>query len=239
MITDTSLAPEGRAPLKVPIFPTSSTEFSTAMAHYYRGEVGRMTSWRDRLDRTTNWAIAGSAAMLSVSLSNAAAHHGVLLFAMGLVFLLLVIESRRYRFFHCYRCRVRLIERNYFAQIFSPRADADPTQWMIQLADDLRAPRFSISFMDAIAKRLRRTYVWLFGVLLLAWLLKITSKGLQPPGSTEASEATGWLVENASIGIVPGWCVVVAIALFYLSMLYLVLRFRHETGELGYGEVHV
>ena len=84
MITDTSLSAEGRAPLKVPIFPIGSTEFGTAMAHYYRGEVGRMTSWRDRLDRTTNWAIAGSAAMLSVALSNTGAHHGVLLFAMGL-----------------------------------------------------------------------------------------------------------------------------------------------------------
>ena len=239
MITDTSLSAEGRAPLKVPIFPIGSTEFGTAMAHYYRGEVGRMTSWRDRLDRTTNWAIAGSAAMLSVALSNTGAHHGVLLFAMGLVFLLLVIESRRYRFFHCYRSRVRLIERNYFAQIFAPRADMDPAQWMIQLADDLRAPRFSISLLDAMGKRLRRNYLWLFGVLLLAWLLKVTSKGLQPPGSVETSGAAGWLVESASIGIVPGWCVVVAITLFYLSMLWLVLRSRHESGELGYGEVHV
>jgi uncharacterized membrane protein len=239
MITDPSLASEGRAPLKLQLFPTSSAEFGTAMAHYYRGELGRMTSWRDRLDRTTNWAIAGSAAMLSVSLSNAGSHHGVLLFAMGLVFLLLTIESRRYRFFHSYRCRVRLIERNYFAQIFSPRADADPAKWMVQLGDDLRLPRFSISFLDAMAKRLRRNYVWLFAILLLAWLLKITSDHLQPPGPIEASGVTGSLVENASVGVVPGWCVVLAIALFYLSMLLLILRPKHDTGELGYGEVHV
>lgn len=26
------------------------------LAQYYRGEVGRTTTWRNRLDRTTNWA---------------------------------------------------------------------------------------------------------------------------------------------------------------------------------------
>ncbi|HKP86818.1 MAG TPA: DUF2270 domain-containing protein, partial [Blastocatellia bacterium] len=57
-------------------------EFVNALAHYYRGELSRMMSWRDRLDRTTNWAITGVGAMLSVSLSSPQSHHGVLLFAM-------------------------------------------------------------------------------------------------------------------------------------------------------------
>src|SRR2546425_12813510 len=52
-----------------PLFPTNSAEFVNTISHYYRGEMSRMISWRDRLDRTTNWAIAGGAAMLSVSLS--------------------------------------------------------------------------------------------------------------------------------------------------------------------------
>jgi uncharacterized membrane protein len=41
----------------------------TALVHYYRGELSRMMSWRDRLDRTTNWAIGALAAMLSISLA--------------------------------------------------------------------------------------------------------------------------------------------------------------------------
>jgi uncharacterized membrane protein len=238
MVPDTSFASNARAPAAVPVFPSSSAELGTAIAHYYRGELGRMTSWRNRLDRTTNWAIAASAAMLSVSLSNAESHHGVLLFAMVLVFLLLTIESRRYRFFHCYRNRVRLIERNYFAQIFSPRADANPAQWMSQLADDLRAPKFTISLLDAMSSRLRRNYAWLFGILLLAWGLKITSRHLQRPESLAASRGD-LLFENASIGVVPGWCAVLVIAALYLGMIYLALRSRRGDGELGYGEVHV
>jgi uncharacterized membrane protein len=44
------------------IFPTTRTEFVNLIAHYYRGEMGRMTSWRDRVDRTSNWAITVKAA---------------------------------------------------------------------------------------------------------------------------------------------------------------------------------
>src|SRR5437867_12672104 len=132
-------------------FPTNSSEFTNALSHYYRGEMARMISWRDRLDRTTNWAIAGGAAMLSVSLSTPSSHHGVLLFAVLMVFLLLVIESRRYRFFHVYRSRVRLLERNYYAQLFSATEINKSNDWMKQLAEDLRLPRFTISWNQALA----------------------------------------------------------------------------------------
>jgi len=34
----------------------SPGEFNTAMIHFYRGEVQRSNTWRNRLDTTTNWA---------------------------------------------------------------------------------------------------------------------------------------------------------------------------------------
>src|SRR5215471_18797184 len=119
------------------VFPSGSQEFINLLSHYYRGEMARMMSWRDRIDRTTNWAIGAVAATLSVSLSSLTAHHGVLLFAMLLVFLLLVIESRRYRFFDVYRNRVRLLERNYYAQIFGRGEAVDLNEWMNRLSLDL------------------------------------------------------------------------------------------------------
>ncbi|HEY9009509.1 MAG TPA: DUF2270 domain-containing protein, partial [Devosia sp.] len=94
--------------------PSNSAEATNAMVHYYRAEMARMTSWRNRLDQTSNWAITVTAALLSVSLSTPAAHHGVLLFALLLVSLLLYVEARRYRFYDVYRMRVRQFERHYF-----------------------------------------------------------------------------------------------------------------------------
>src|SRR3954471_20705647 len=93
-----------------PPLPSTSTETINALAQFHRAEMGRMTGWRDRIDRTTNWAITVVAGMLSLSLSTPNAHHGVLIFAMVLVLLLLIIEARRYRFFDVYRARIRKLE---------------------------------------------------------------------------------------------------------------------------------
>ncbi len=235
---DITIRPEPKpAP---PVFPTNSVEFVNTLAHYYRGELSRMMSWRDRLDRTTNWAIAAVAAMLSVSLSSPQSHHGVLLFAMVLVFLLLHIESRRYRFFHVYRSRVRMLERNYYARILSPRDLLDPTHWMAQLADDLRLPRFSMTRSQAMARRLRRNYIWLFLILLIAWFLKTTTSVLQPDAPTyHLIQSPSELLNNASIGYLPGWLVLLSILAFYGWMFYIMRAYREAAGELAYGEVHV
>lgn len=236
---DITIRPDSIARPGPPIFPTNSVEFVNALSHYYRAELSRMMSWRDRLDRTTNWAITGVGAMLSVSLSSPQSHHGVLLFAMVLIFLLLHIETRRYRFFHVYRSRVRLIERNYYVRIFSARDVIDITHWMNQLGEDLRLPRFTITSTQAMARRLRRNYIWLFLILLLAWLLKTTTSVLQASGNAEIVRSTSELFKNASIGSVPGWLITLLVISFYTGLFYIMLRHREAAGELAYGEVHV
>jgi uncharacterized membrane protein len=219
--------------------PKTSSESVTLVAHYYRGEMGRMSGWRDRIDRTTNWAITVAGAMLSVSLSTPTAHHGVLLFAMVLVLLLLVIESRRYRFFDVYRARVRLLERQYFARVFSAEGESD-IKWMRSLSDDLRKPVFLMSQGQAFSRRLRRNYIWMFLILLIAWLLKISTPKLMPDGTpghfaNSISEWTG----GAAIGPVSGWMVVLGVAAFYCWTVYAALRRYAGGGELAIGEVHV
>ena len=136
--------PDTGPTIKPPVFPSTTSEFITVIAHYHRAEIARMAGWRDRIDRTTNWAITVVAAMLSISLSTPTAHHGVLLFAMLLILLLLVIEARRYRFFDVYRGRVRRIERNYFAQVFAPEPQTSD-DWVHVLGSDLRRPLFRIT----------------------------------------------------------------------------------------------
>lgn len=223
----------------LPPLPTSSPEFINMLAHYYRGEMGRMAGWRDRIDRTTNWAITVAAAMISLSLSTPTAHHGVLLFAMLLVMLLLLIEARRYRFFDVYRARVRAFERNYFAQIFAPIPGAD-MNWVRFLGEDLRRPRFLITLAMAMSRRLRRNYIWLFLVLLLAWVLKIATPRLQQGGASRNFVASIWeMIESASLGRIPGWLVLLVVIAFYAWLAYAVARGDGRTGELAHGEVHV
>ena len=228
-----------RPAITAPVFPSTSTEFITVMAHYHRAEIARMAGWRDQIDRTTNWAITVVAAMLSVSLSTPTAHHGVLLFAMVLVLLLLVIEARRYRFFDVYRNRVRRMERNYYAQIFSPE-DGTTDDWIHKLGDDLRRPLFLTSHSQAISRRMRRNYCWLFLILLVAWLVKTTFIRMQESAvETHLVGSAGEWVRNAAIGPVPGWIVIPAVTLFYGWVLFASLRRPKGEGELAFGNVHV
>jgi uncharacterized membrane protein len=225
-------------PGKLPL-PLTSAETVTAVAHFHRAEIARMTSWRNRIDLTTNWAITVVAGMLSVSLSTPNAHHGVLLFAMALVLLLLSIEARRYRFFDVYRARVRQLERNYYAEIFAPEPGAEPN-WARALGDDLRSPRFLIPLSVALSRRLRRNYFWMFLVLLFAWVLKISNWELKQ-GETGSHAAHLFLsaLGNATLGPFPGWAVLLAVVVFFAWLSYTTFRPWEASGELAHGEVHV
>jgi len=220
------------ASLIQPGLPSSSGENVTAMVHYYRAEMARMSSWRDRLDRTSNWAITVVAALLSISLSTPAAHQGVMLFAMLLVALLLYVEARRYRFYDVYRMRVRQFERHYFAPAFSASA-ADPGRapWLDALSEDLRHPRFRIDFRTALIRRLRRNYVWMYAILLLAWVLKITSPRLTADGAQQDVPISPMtIIDNAALGPLPGWIVVPIVLVFYAVIVAACLS-RHKRAD--------
>ena len=217
-------------------FPSSPSEFITVFAHFHRAEIARMAGWRDRIDRTTNWAITLVAAMLSVSLSTSNAHHSVLMFAMVLAFFLLMIESRRYRFFDVYRSRVRRLERNYYAKLFDPTLKAEE-DWQHIMAADLTAPTFVMSMAEAVSRRLRRNYIWIFLILLGAWALKVTFpsfNGESPP----ALSFHDW-VGNAGVGPVSGWLISAIIVAFYGWIIVATLRTYGRQGELAHGNAHV
>ncbi|RYE41066.1 MAG: DUF2270 domain-containing protein [Hyphomicrobiales bacterium] len=219
--------------------PATSSETVNAVIHYYRGEMGRMTSWRDRIDRTSNWAITVVAALLSISLSTPTSHHGVILFGMLIVSLLLLIEARRYRFFDVYRSRVRQLERHYFAQVMSPQA-ALTADWASAIAKSLRKPTFFITYREAVFRRIRRNYSWMYLILVLAWGLKISSPKLMP-NDTEAEVVNRWsdVVTNASLGPLAGWLVLGFVFVLYALILVASLYPETDDGEFAFGDAHV
>ncbi len=219
--------------------PSSSSEYVTALAHYHRAEMARMSDWRARIDQTSNWAITVVAGMLSISLSTPSSHHGVLLFAMLIVLLLLWIEARRYRFFDVYRARVRQFERHYFAPLLS-HAQTAADGWSSIVAASLSQPRFIISQRVAVTRRLRRNYIWIFAILLLAWLLKLASPRLQAEGTDlESVWSVSHLAANAALGPVPGVLVLVAVGALFVALVGLLVVARDKTGELAVGDVHM
>jgi uncharacterized membrane protein len=215
--------------------PLSAGEATTAIVHYYRAEMARMSSWRSRLDMTSNWAITVVAAMLSVSLSTTTAHHGLVLFAALVISLLLYIEARRYRFYDVYRMRVRQFERHYFAPLFAGAAlEANP--WFEALAVDLRHPRFRIGLTAALRRRLRRNYIFMYVILALAWVVKIASPQLGDGSDHEPGRPLEVIIGHAAIGAVPGWVVVILVA---SALAVLVIFALSQTRRIDDDEVRV
>lgn len=220
--------------------PSNDAEYITVLAHYYRGELARMAGWRTRIDLTSNWAITVAGAMLSISLSTPTAHHGVVLLAMLLVTLLWIIEARRYRFFDVYRSRVRGLERHWYAQIFAPESEEN-SEWLGQLAADLRKPCFHLTRQQALSRRLRRNYGWMYLVLLLAWLLKTSSSDPSPEGTSHLVDSVSQWVAHCQLAVLPGAVVIVLVAAFYGWLLFIGLRFWSQdiSNQREYGEVYV
>lgn len=180
----------------------SPGEFNTAMVHFYRGEVSRSNTWRTRLDSTTNWAVLTTGAALSFAFSDPQNPHFMLILTTMLVTLFLYIEARRYRYYELWANRVRLMETDFFVPMLVPpfRPGQD---WARTLAQTLAQPTFTITGLEAIGRRFRRNYFWIFILLGLSWLAKIA---LHPTPTNDLST----MITRAAIGLVPGPTVLIA-----------------------------
>ena len=206
----------------------SSAEMTTAMVHFYRGEVQRSNTWRNRLDTTTNWAVLSAGAMLSFAFSSPGSPHFVIPIDSILVAVFLLMEARRYRYYEIWAGRVRVIETGYYAPMLAPDSVPRDKEWASHLASDLLTPHFTISVWEAIGRRLRRNYVWIFALLALSWNLKVY---LYPLPARNFDE----FIERATVGLVPGWIVFIGGFLFNFILFLLAvgtLKLREATGEV-------
>lgn len=195
---------------------------SSAMAHLYRGEIHRMKLWRERLDKTTNWAVLVMAAILTWAFSTPRNPHYVILVGAATIGLFLVVEARRYRAYDVWRSRVRSLQENVWAYGLDPSKGLADENWRAHLADDYRTPTLKITSEEALAHRLRRVYLPLFTVLLAAWVIRV---GAFDPNPWPAS---------AAIGQISGLAVTAVVLLAYVSATVVALRPRtwHARDEL-------
>lgn len=181
---------------------------SNALVHLYRGELGRLTAYRLRLDTTTNWAVGSTAASITFALGSREIPHYVFFVPVLMGSLFLWLEAMRFRIFAISQQRVRLIERGFYV----PLLDGKPApEWRAALAATLTRPTPVVSYRQAFAARLRRVYLWLFGTTFLAWLAKLRLLG-------------GY--ERASVFGVSGGFVVLCVCLLFLPALFVALRYR-------------
>ena len=181
--------------------------YVTAMSHFYRGEVGRIMAWRARLDNTTNWAITATSTIFTVAFSIERVPHIIFVFNIAIVTIMLWIEARRYRFYDAFRARVRMLEAHFLVPVVMQRASALEGDWRKLLAEDLIVPGFKITTFDALGRRLKRNYVFIYIVILVAWITKIFLHA-QP-----AIDSWTAFYRALSVGTsIPGWLVAIFLA---------------------------
>jgi uncharacterized membrane protein len=133
-----------------------------ALAHLYRGEVYRSTVWRTRLDATTNWAVVATGVALSLTFSSREASPLPLVLVGLLIALFLFVEARRYRFFDFFRIRAHIMELELFGPILRGEGVRLDNGWNQTLYEDYLHPTLHISLLDAVGRRLRRNYGWIY-----------------------------------------------------------------------------
>jgi uncharacterized membrane protein len=212
-------------------------EFNTAMVHFYRGEIQRSNVWRGRLDATTNWAVITAGATLSFVFSSPDNPHFAIPINTILVSIFLFMEARRYRYYEVWANRVRVLETGYFAPMLSHRNIPNDTEWAEHVSADLVSPRFTISEWEAVGRRLRANYLWIFILLAVSWTLKVYIHPSPIPTVSPAERERFWEVffQRAHVGLAPGWLVILVGAIFNFSIVFIAfstLRLRDASSEV-------
>lgn len=174
--------------------------FATSMVHLYRGEMNRMTVWRQRLDVTSNWAILLSVGLTTFALGSVEVPHYTLLLGLALIGISILIEARRYRHLHHSKWRLFLIECGYFGSLLRGR-QSSMGDWRERLAADLSDPKMNISWFKATCARLRRNYLMLLYFVTAVWFTKLFVHPHSPASVEEFFRrlAVGGLIPSAVV----------------------------------------
>jgi uncharacterized membrane protein len=201
----------------IPPETVDAKDYYTVMVHFYRGELGRIMIWRQRLDVTTNWAIVGTTALITFGLGSRSHTPLVFLFANFLVLLLLSIEARRYRFYDAFRARVRMLEAHFIMPVMMRDTRLLQGDWKKIMSEDLLLPSFKMSRLTSILKRFRRNYIWIFLLIGGAWFVKIWME------FPDSHSLRGFLEALAGSHPMPAVVFWVFFGLSYLTLAFLVV----------------
>jgi uncharacterized membrane protein len=201
--------------------------YVNAMSHFYRGELGRIMVWRQRLDITTNWAITSSTAIITIAFSNREVPHLIFFFNLAIVWGMLWIEARRYRFYDAFRARVRMLEAHFLVPMVMENREMLQGEWKKLVCEDLILPSFKISRLEAVGRRLKRNYVFIFILIMVAWVTKIFLHASMTLDGIPA------FYRALRVGHIPSWLV----AFIFVGTLACVIGITIYVGKKTTGEV--
>jgi len=141
-------------------------KYLQVVAHFYRGEMNRLTVYRTRLDNTFQYCIILTSALLVFNLQ----HSNLLYFPLLIIFLNLFfcfIETRRYRYFLIIQNRVCIMEKGFLCkQVLEIENNLD---WKNELVNIFSNVAYTKGFFTCYCIRYFRNYIWLIDLILGVW----------------------------------------------------------------------
>src|SRR5258708_2992842 len=202
--------------------------YVNAMSHFYRGEMGRIMVWRQRLDVTTNWAITSTTAIITIAFSTRDVPHIIFFFNLAIVWVLLWIEARRYRFYDAFRARVRMLEAHFLFPMVMKNRQILHTEWKKLVCEDFILPCIKISKLEAVGRRLKRNYVFIFILILIAWVTKVFLHASEPINDVVS------FYQALRIGHIPSWLVALVFAGTFVSVISITIYVsKKSSGEIS------
>lgn len=178
----------------------------TPLVHLYRGELGRMTAYRQRLDATTHLSVVTAAALLTFVLGRPEVAPNLI--GLGLIFEagFTALEAHRYRRLALVKERVRRMETGFFVELLGGTVEP----WQEALRSSLALPRPPVSMFRALGNRLRMVHLWIMLTYGTGW------------GIGVARSPLGW--QAAEVGPLSGqgvaglWSAVILLLIFWASL---------------------
>jgi len=207
--------------------------YVNAMSHFYRGELSRIMVWRQRLDITTNWAITSSTAIITIAFSNREVPHLIFFFNLAIVWVMLWIEARRYRFYDAFRARVRMLEAHFLVPMVMENRELLQGEWKKLVCEDLILPSFKISRLEAVGRRLKRNYIFIFILIMVAWVTKIFLHASMTLDGVPA------FYRALRVGHIPSWLVAFIFGGTLISVIAITIYVgKKTTGEVSEFRTH-
>ena len=207
--------------------------YVNAMSHFYRGELSRIMVWRQRLDITTNWAITSSTAIITIAFSNREVPHLIFFFNLAIVWVMLWIEARRYRFYDAFRARVRMLEAHFLVPMVMENRDLLQGEWKKLVCEDLILPSFKISRLEAVGRRLKRNYIFIFILIMVAWVTKIFLHASMTLDGIPA------FYRAMRVGHIPSWLIAFIFGGTFISVIAITIYVgKKTTGEVSEFRTH-
>jgi uncharacterized membrane protein len=139
--------------------------------------------------------------------------------------MLLWIEARRYRFYDAFRGRVRMVESHFLVPMISQSSNLLVGEWRRLVCEDLILPSFKISKLEAVGRRLKRNYAFIFAIIIVAWILKIFVHAQEP------IDSIGAFYRALAVQSLPSWIACVIFFGTILTVIVLVIYVSRISSE--------